>query len=166
MYMYMYLGRCSSLSHAQHTVLFHTTDNHMQAGALPSLMHNILYCFTQQTIICKKDPPMLWAEIAVSVDGKAVALVDKAGYLWGGTPDFKVMHVHVLVHVHLEMLYKQVYSVWSWDSTCISENTVASTFYIGIAMVALPYIGTMGKLKFQFSLSDSSQFRTSWSCLM
>ena len=43
---------------------------------------------------------MLWAEIAVSVDGKAVALVDKAGYLWGGTPDFKVMHVHVLVHVH------------------------------------------------------------------
>ena len=33
-----------------------------------------------------------------------------------------------------------------------------STFYIGIAMVILPYIGTMGKLKFQFSLSVSTQF--------
>ena len=33
-----------------------------------------------------------------------------------------------------------------------------STFYIGIAMVILPYIGTMGKLKLQFSLSVSTQF--------
>ena len=32
------------------------------------------------------------------------------------------------------------------------------TFYIGITMVGLPYIGTMGKLKYQFSLSDSTQF--------
>ena len=30
----------------------------------------------------------------------------------------------------------------------ISESTVVLTFYIGIAMVVLPYIGTMGKLKF------------------
>ena len=29
-----------------------------------------------------------------------------------------------------------------------------STFYIGIAMVVFPYIGTMGKLKFHFSLSQ------------
>ena len=33
-----------------------------------------------------------------------------------------------------------------------------STSYIGIGMVILPYIGTMGKFKFQFSLSVSSQF--------
>ena len=33
-----------------------------------------------------------------------------------------------------------------------------STSYIGIGMVILPYIGTMEKLKFQFSLSVSSQF--------
>ena len=31
-----------------------------------------------------------------------------------------------------------------------------STFYLGIAMVI--FIGTMGKPKFQFSLSDSTQF--------
>ena len=34
-----------------------------------------------------------WTQIAVSVDGKAVSLVDKGGYLWGGTPDFKVKYV-------------------------------------------------------------------------
>ena len=33
-----------------------------------------------------------------------------------------------------------------------------STFHIEIAMVVLPYIGTMGTLKFQFSLSNSTQF--------
>ena len=33
-----------------------------------------------------------------------------------------------------------------------------STFYIGIAMVILPYFGPMGKLKCQFSLSVSTQF--------
>ena len=33
-----------------------------------------------------------------------------------------------------------------------------STFYIGIAMVILPYFGHMGKLKLQFSLSVSTQF--------
>lgn len=41
-------------------------------------------------VTSKKDPQIQWAGIAVSVDGKAVAMVDKAGYLWGGTPDFKV----------------------------------------------------------------------------
>ena len=33
-----------------------------------------------------------------------------------------------------------------------------STFYIGIAMVILPYFGPMGKLKYQFSPSVSTQF--------
>ena len=33
-----------------------------------------------------------------------------------------------------------------------------STFYIGIAMVILPYFGPMGKVKFQFSLSVSTPF--------
>ena len=33
-----------------------------------------------------------------------------------------------------------------------------STFYIGIAMVILPYFGPMGRLKFQFSLSVYTQF--------
>ncbi|CAI8030177.1 Vacuolar protein sorting-associated protein 16 homolog, partial [Geodia barretti] len=43
----------------------------------------------QSVLTSKKDPSVYWAEIAVSVDGKAVALVDKGGYLWGGTSDFK-----------------------------------------------------------------------------
>ena len=48
-------------------------------------------CSYQQSVVTsKKDPQIYWAEIAVSVDGKAVAMVDKGGYLWGGTPDFKV----------------------------------------------------------------------------
>ena len=33
-----------------------------------------------------------------------------------------------------------------------------STFYIGIAMVILPYFSPMGKLKFEFSFSVSTQF--------
>ena len=33
-----------------------------------------------------------------------------------------------------------------------------STFYIGIAMVVLPYFDPMGKLKFEFSLSVSTEF--------
>ena len=44
-------------------------------------------------------------------------------------------------------LYNVVYKF------CSSIRKYGSTFYIGIAMVILPYIGTMGKLKFQFSLS-------------
>ena len=43
-----------------------------------------------QTVVCKKDPPLYWAEVAVSLNGKAVALIDKGGYIWGGSPDFKV----------------------------------------------------------------------------
>lgn len=44
----------------------------------------------QQTVVCKKDPPLYWAEVAVSLNGKAVALIDKGGYIWGGSPDFKI----------------------------------------------------------------------------
>ena len=36
---------------------------------------------------------------------------------------------------------------------CSSIRKYYRTFYIGIAMVILPYVGTMGKLIFQFSLS-------------
>ena len=43
-----------------------------------------------QTVVCKKESAPYWAEIAVSMDGKALALVDKGGYLWGGSSDFKV----------------------------------------------------------------------------
>ena len=53
--------------------------------------------YSQSVITSKKEPPLHWAEIAVSVDGKAVALVDKAGYLWGGTPDFKVVNALMLI---------------------------------------------------------------------
>lgn len=43
-----------------------------------------------QTVVCKKDSPHYWAEVAISPTGKAVALVDRDGYLWGGSIDFKV----------------------------------------------------------------------------
>ena len=51
----------------------------------------------------------------------------------------RVMKLHVNVLKHLIRKY-------------------GSTFYIGIAMVILPYFGPMGKLKFQFSFSISTQF--------
>ena len=63
-------------------------------------MYEHVYVFSttmQSVTTSKKEPPLHWAEIAVSVDGKAVALVDKAGYLWGGTPDFKVLYVLMLI---------------------------------------------------------------------
>lgn len=43
-----------------------------------------------QTIACKKESPVHWVDVAVSTNGRAVALVDKEGYLWGGSSDFKV----------------------------------------------------------------------------
>ncbi|XP_064405910.1 vacuolar protein sorting-associated protein 16 homolog isoform X2 [Halichondria panicea] len=43
-----------------------------------------------QTINCKKGGSLCWVELAVSPNGKAVALVDQDGYLWGGSSDFKV----------------------------------------------------------------------------
>ena len=48
------------------------------------------------------------------------------------------------------------FTAFSSDSYRIRKY--GSTFYIGIAMVILPYFGPMGKLKFQFSLSVSTQF--------
>ena len=40
----------------------------------------------------------------------------------------------------------------------ITIRKYGGTFYIGIAMVILPYFGPMGKVKFQFSLLVSTQF--------
>ena len=47
------------------------------------------YCFLQN-VMCRKESPLYWVEVAVSLNGRAVALVDKDGYLWGGSSDFKV----------------------------------------------------------------------------
>ena len=52
---------------------------------------NCCKLFDLQFVICKKDGPLCWANMAVSLDGRAVALVDKEGYLWGGSSDFRVM---------------------------------------------------------------------------
>lgn len=46
-------------------------------------------CFLQN-VMCRKESPLYWVEVAVSLNGRAVALVDKDGYLWGGSSDFKV----------------------------------------------------------------------------
>ena len=40
--------------------------------------------------MCRKESPVYWVEVAVSLNGRAVALVDRDGYLWGGSSDFKV----------------------------------------------------------------------------
>lgn len=44
-------------------------------------------------VVCRKDPPHYWVEVAVSPTGKAIALVDKTGNMWGGSTDFKVSAV-------------------------------------------------------------------------
>lgn len=49
-----------------------------------------MYLFFIQSVVCKKEPPIYWIEVAISPTGKAAALVDREGYMWGGTPDFKV----------------------------------------------------------------------------
>lgn len=41
-----------------------------------------------QIVSCKGDSTHEWVEVAVSLDGKAVSLVDSKGYLWGGSSDF------------------------------------------------------------------------------
>ena len=55
-----------------------------------------------------------------------------------------------------------MHSLWdgiaTTNSTDVFIRKYGNTFYIGIAMVILPYFDPMGKLKFQFSLSVSTQF--------
>lgn len=46
--------------------------------------------FSLQTVACKKDPPPHWSHIAVSVNGRLATLIDREGYLWAGTSDFRV----------------------------------------------------------------------------
>jgi len=41
-------------------------------------------------VVCKKESPLYWVEMAISLNGRAIALVDRDGYLWGGSSDFKV----------------------------------------------------------------------------
>ena len=74
---------------------------------------------TQQTVTCKKESPLYWAEIAVSIDGKAVGMVDKGGYLWGGTPDFKVVvkaciiyYVTACTCTFMRMCFKMLCMYW------------------------------------------------------
>ena len=58
--------------------------------------YSIMYCgltvcimLILQTVMCK-DPPHHWVEVAVSPTGKAIAMVDRNGMMWGGSTDFKV----------------------------------------------------------------------------
>jgi len=44
----------------------------------------------QQNVVCKKESPLYWVEMAISLNGRAIALVDRDGYLWGGSSDFKI----------------------------------------------------------------------------
>ena len=59
---------------------------------LPSLylLPSLPFLLYMQTVLCKKDPPYYWVEVAISTTGKAAALVDKNGYMWGGSSDFRV----------------------------------------------------------------------------
>ncbi len=50
-------------------------------------------CNLFQPVACKKRSAF-WICINISVNGKAAALIDKEGYLWAGSSDFKV-HVPV-----------------------------------------------------------------------
>ena len=47
--------------------------------------------FVVQTVACK-EPNKNWTSIAISLSGKAAALIDKAGYIWAGSSDFKVQN--------------------------------------------------------------------------
>ena len=40
-------------------------------------------------ISCKKTSPQ-WSSIAISLNGKAAAMIDTEGYIWAGSSDFKV----------------------------------------------------------------------------
>ena len=51
----------------------------------------VLCVFTMlQVVACKKDPPPPWVQIAISTNGRKAALIDKDGYIWTGSSDFRV----------------------------------------------------------------------------
>lgn len=54
-----------------------------------------------QNVICRKESPLYWVEVAVSLNGRAVALVDRDGYLWGGSSDFKVDRGEIGLYVYI-----------------------------------------------------------------
>ena len=54
-----------------------------------------------QAVTCKKDGSIHWVDVAVSTNGRAVALVDREGYLWGGSSDFKVCYQTVTTVLHV-----------------------------------------------------------------
>ena len=75
-----------------------------------------------QNVMCRKESPVYWVEVAVSLNGRAVALVDRDGYLWGGSSDFKVGRAEVyffpfLYHpYHVCILFWHaipIYVLWS-----------------------------------------------------
>lgn len=63
---------------------------------------------TVQSITCKKESPAHWVDVAVSTNGRAVALVDKEGYLWGGSSDFKVNPLCIYMYVFLLVKPKNI----------------------------------------------------------
>ena len=56
------------------------------------------------------------------------------------------------------MTHKSVKNYVSRGRCNNSATIFICTFYIGIAMIVLAYFDPMGKLKFEFSLSVSTQF--------
>ena len=67
-----------------------------------------------QIVSCKGDSTHEWVEVAVSLDGKAVSLVDSKGYLWGGSSDFSVstyistVEYNFLLHTYVLYMYCSV----------------------------------------------------------
>ena len=88
-------------------------------------MHTYTYSFshlthahTTQTVVCKKEPPIYWATVAISPMGKAAALVDREGFVWGGSTDFKVKwHILSMLILYLETknLRVWVHSLYWFD---------------------------------------------------
>ena len=64
-----------------------------------------------QTVACRKGSPQ-WSFISISLNGKAAALVDKEGYIWAGSSDFKVLvYVDCCNWYNYPGLYSCFYSI-------------------------------------------------------
>ena len=68
------------------------------------------------------------------------------------------MYRNIYAHMHETAVQLQLSMVWAnYIYIVLTIRNYGSTFYIWIAMVILAYFGPMGKLKFQFSFSVSTQ---------
>jgi hypothetical protein len=64
-------------------------------AAVEDKLYHIQQLESQIISVSCKDQNHIWSSIAISLNGKAAALIDKNGYIWAGSSDFKTQETEM-----------------------------------------------------------------------